>query len=212
MRRILIVGSLLLLPVLAAAQTHPHGCFRGGPAERCSWFPLVESGLHYRLTDVVPGDERVMLAWNLGFMKNTGSRTALGAEVWAVAEGDFRAGAALRWRRWLGANTSVDLSAGIHIAGDASSGHVTPGSPMIQLKINRSDLIAASARFDPAERQRLLYLLQPHGVPRPEAHQPAGVCRCRDGVIRGPCRLRRHRRSLRHRAHRVLAATILRNN
>lgn len=172
MRRILIVGSLLLLPVLAAAQTHPHGCFRGGPAERCSWFPLVESGLHYRLTDVVPGDERVMLAWNLGFMKNTGSRTALGAEVWAVAEGDFRAGAALRWRRWLGANTSVDLSAGIHIAGDASSGHVTPGSPMIQLKINRSDLIAASARFDLLSVSGCYTSYSPTACPGPKHTSP----------------------------------------
>lgn len=144
---------LLLVPVGAvAAQTAvrpaPGGCFRGAPADRCSWFVLTEGGVHYRFTDVTPGDERVLLSGALGFMVNTSSGTAWGGEAFAGVEGEVRGGLALRWRKWLGGRSSLDLAAGAHLLGDATSGTVQAGSPMFQARYTLGDQLGASARLD----------------------------------------------------------------
>ena len=126
----------------------PHACFRGAPGDRCTWFPLIEAGIHTRLTEAIPGDERVMFNWSLGVMVNRGQRTAVGGAVFASAEGEFRAGAGLRWRRWLSPETSLELGAGVHLAGDVSAGSVRPGSPTAQLRLNYGDLFTGTARLD----------------------------------------------------------------
>ena len=126
----------------------PHGCVRGRPEPICSWFPLIEVGVHQRFTDRVPDDENTMFAWTLGFMKNTGERTAFGGQVFAAIEGEGRLGVALRARRWIHGETSIDIAGGMHIAGDASSGTIQAGSPMVQVRVNAGDWIAGTARFD----------------------------------------------------------------
>jgi hypothetical protein len=132
----------------AAVRPPPGGCFRGAPADRCSWFVLTEAGVHYRLTDVIPGDEHVLFNGALGFMVNTAGGAAWGGEAFAGVEGDVRGGLALRWRRWLGGRSSLDLAAGAHLLGDASSGTVQAGSPMFQARYTLGDQLGASARFD----------------------------------------------------------------
>ena len=152
--RLVLAASMLSgMGALAAQDTTPprratRGCFRGGPADRCAWFTLTESGVQYRLTDVIPGDERLLYGFTLGLMANTSGPTALGGEAFAAVEGDVRAGIAFRWRRWLGRSSSLDLVAGVHLVGDASSGQVQPGSPMLQASLIAGDLIGASARLD----------------------------------------------------------------
>jgi hypothetical protein len=149
-RQLAIAFALALTARAAEAQTAraPHACFRGAPGDRCTWFPLIEAGIHTRLTDLIPGDEHVMLNWSLGFMVNRGPRTAIGGAVFASVEGEIRAGAGLRWRRWLGRQTSLDLGAGVHLAGDASSGNVRAGSPTFEARLGYGDLIAGTARLD----------------------------------------------------------------
>lgn len=136
-----------------AAQASPvrpaaGGCFRGAPADRCSWFLLTESGVHYRLTDLIPGDERVLFSGSLGLMVNTPGGAAWGGEAFAGLEGDLRGGLALRWRRWLGGRSSLDVAAGVHLLGNASGGAVRAGSPMVQARYTLGDLLGASARLD----------------------------------------------------------------
>jgi hypothetical protein len=63
-------------------------------------------------------------------------------------EGEVRGGLALRWRRWLGGRSSLDLAAGTHLLGDASSGTVRAGSPMFQARYTLGDQLGASARLD----------------------------------------------------------------
>jgi hypothetical protein len=89
-----------------------------------------------------------MFNWSLGFMANRGPRTAIGGAVFASVEGEIRGGVGLRWRRWLGRTSSLDLGAGVHLFGDASSGTVSVGSPTFQARLGYHDLIAATARLD----------------------------------------------------------------
>jgi hypothetical protein len=151
---LVLAASLLSgMGTLAAQDTTPprratRGCFHGGPADRCAWFTLTESGVQYRLSDVLPGDERLLYGFTLGLMVNRADRSALGGEAFAGVEGDVRGGVAVRWRRWLGRSSSLDLAAGVHLVGDASSGHVHPGSPMLQATLIAGDRIGASARLD----------------------------------------------------------------
>lgn len=141
-------AMLLAAAALPAQDSVPGGCFRGGPRERCTWFTLTEASVHYRLTDILSDDERLWYGFALGFMVNTRRGTALGGEAFAGVEGDVRGGLALRWRRWLGPHASLDLAAGVHLAGDASSGTVQPGSPMLQASLVAGDRIGATARLD----------------------------------------------------------------
>lgn len=143
------LGAASFSPAVAQSPaTAPHGCFRGRPADTCTWFTLLEVGTHVRLTDVEPQDEHVMFNWTLGFMANRGSHTAIGAELFASVEGEFRMGTALRWRRWLGPATSLDLAAGVHLAGEATEASLAAGSPMFQARLNAGDLVAATVRLD----------------------------------------------------------------
>jgi hypothetical protein len=167
----LLALAALLVPVASTADAQtppappaPHACFRGAPGDRCTWFPLVEAGIHYRLTDVIPGDERVLINWSLGAMVNRGSRTAIGGALFASLEGEFRAGANLRWRRWLSHETSVELGAGVHLAGDFSNGEISAGSPTFQARLNYGDQFTATARVDVLKRKPC-DTCSPSGVP-----------------------------------------------
>lgn len=138
--------------VLAAQDTAPPRpallCFRGAPADRCRWFTLTEGGIHYRLTDVAPNDDRLLYGVTVGFMVNTSRRAAIGAEAFGGVEGVLRGGVALRWRRWLGRRSSLDVALGVHLFGDTRRGSLAHGSPMLQARLNAADLLAASARLD----------------------------------------------------------------
>lgn len=126
-------------------------CFRGAPADRCSWFLLTEAGVHYRFTDISPDDAHVLFSGALGFMVNRSSGTAWGGEAFAGMEGDLevRGGLALRWRRWLGGRSSLDLAAGAHLVGEAATlGTVQAGSPMVQVRYTLGDRLGVSARLD----------------------------------------------------------------
>lgn len=89
-----------------------------------------------------------MLSYGLGFMTNTGRNSAFGALAFGDVEGEGRAGMAMRYRRWLGPRTSLDLTGGVHLLGDASSGNVRPGSPTIRAKLQYGELVGIQARVD----------------------------------------------------------------
>jgi hypothetical protein len=79
-------------------------------------------GIHFRLTDIVPNIDRLLYGLTVGFMMNTSRRTALGAEAFGGIEGLLRGGVALRWRRWLGSRSSLDLALRVHLFGTRAAG------------------------------------------------------------------------------------------
>ena len=103
-------------------------CWRGRPLPRCRAFALFELGWFeapatsrlrepYPFADMGVRDDAAFgrhLSWTLGAMRNTDARTALGGAVLFAAgldEGPMVAGT-VRWRRWTGPRTSVELAAG----------------------------------------------------------------------------------------------------
>jgi hypothetical protein len=154
-RRIVGSAALILASVSAVAtgqqasgQQTSHACFAPRPRPRCdSWF-ITEAGLFRRFTDVQDGDESTLFAYSLGWMVNRGARSAVGGELFGGAEGEVRGGLAVRGRRWLSERSALDVSAGIHLYGDASSQNVAAGSPMVKVRLTHADLIAVTARVD----------------------------------------------------------------
>ena len=96
-------------------------CFRGCDGSRCGWFSLTEAGVLFSIK-ADPGfeTEQTMIgSLDLGAMKNIGRRSALGATgFWESGSNHNRGGVRIRYRRWLGGRTSLDLSPGFVVAGD----------------------------------------------------------------------------------------------
>ncbi|KPJ79915.1 MAG: hypothetical protein AMJ58_10290 [Gammaproteobacteria bacterium SG8_30] len=112
---ILAVGVLAageLAPATAAAQT----CFRGRPEPTCASFFLTEAegGL------VVPldgGGTGARVGVDVGFIRNVGSRSAIGATIagGAYLNGGESGFVSLRprYRHWLSPTTSLDVGPGV---------------------------------------------------------------------------------------------------
>ncbi len=157
---LLFTALLLAIPTTSRAQVEaprPHGCFQPHPADRCAWFPLIETNIQYRIAGDAPEANRMTLDWRIGLMKNTSRRSAIGGVLFATAEGDFRAGAAVRARRWLSPSTSLDLSAGLNAVGTTNQGRMRAASPTIDVRIASHDYLAATARLDLVRIQPYCY-------------------------------------------------------
>lgn len=133
---------------LGTSQTPGHLCVWPASGPPCSSWLITEAGLYTRFTDLLPGDEHLLLEYTFGWMRNLGTRTAVGGEVFGGAEGEVRGGAAFRVRHWSSSRVALDLALGIHLFGDASSQDVTPGSPMVTVRLTYADKIAATGRLD----------------------------------------------------------------
>jgi hypothetical protein len=142
-----LMAAILAGPLAAQDDRVPGACFHPHPSDRCAWFPLIETGISARLTEHA-SDTRLLLDWRLGLMKNTGPRTAMGAAAFASAEGDFRVGAVVRARRWLSPSTSLDLSAGLNLAGAGRYQSIASPSPTFEARLASNDYLAATARVD----------------------------------------------------------------
>lgn len=133
---------------VGTSQTPAHFCVWPASRPPCSSWFITEAGLYTRFTDLQPSDERLLFEYTLGWMRNVGSRTAVGIEVFGGIEGEVRGGAALRVRQWRSPRVALDLALGSHLFGDASSQDVTPGSPMVTVRLTYADKIAATGRLD----------------------------------------------------------------
>ena len=123
------VAASLLTSVAHAqepAGASPAACFRGRPLPTCSGFWIVESGLAVRLNSTVGLGQTMpgLATFEVGWMRNRGERTALGATAsFGVGpQPGFGTGYYLaikpRWRRWLSPTTSLDLSPGLIISSE----------------------------------------------------------------------------------------------
>ncbi len=116
-RRIIYVAlSLDLLFPMPGVQAQ--GCLRPQPSPACHTFLITEVGLQYRVNSIsydrFPFESREYFTSDLGLMINLCGRYALGFGnfIGVSLDGHFRGGLKLRAKRWLGAQKSVDLSAG----------------------------------------------------------------------------------------------------
>jgi hypothetical protein len=115
-RAAMLTVSLLAAGELAPASAVAQTCFRGRPAPTCASFFLTEAegGL------VVPfggGGAAARVGVDVGFMRNVGSRSAIGATIagGAYLNGSESGFVSLRprYRYWLSPTTSLDLGPGV---------------------------------------------------------------------------------------------------
>lgn len=117
-----IAFALLMLAALADTSAAQNAV----PAERrpcvfvrasadCSVFTLTNIGFYFKAHSSDPhAGDRLVIDW--GVMVNKGPRTAVGA-TWHVSgnERNILTGPALRYRRWMGAEASLDLGIGTNL-------------------------------------------------------------------------------------------------
>ena len=172
------IAALLVLtdtahaqPARADASTDSF-CWRGRPLPRCRAFALFELGYFEALATTrirepvqYPGatpyrrDEAAFgrqLSWSVGAMRNLDARTAIGGAAIggaALDEGPYVA-ATVRWRRWAGASTSLELAGGPGVAQvpvpfgtqTGYQGDVWRGAAVAEARANLADLAAVSVR------------------------------------------------------------------
>ncbi len=156
--------AVLAAAVLAAVGTlagQTSGlCFRGRPAPRCRAFLITEFGFnvstHDNFVDATSG------VWELGVLRNTGKRTALGGSArFAVGAGD-RLVLSPRVRRWLGNHLTLDLAPGVIVWDDRVTGLSTARAPGFsgQITLGYADFGAVTTGVEIAHFDRA----QPLGV------------------------------------------------
>lgn len=108
-------------PAKPAAPGYRSLRFRGGDRTRCASFLITELSVLHPVTDDVGrgAEQSTLYSGDVGWMKNVGSRSALGASAfWETGSSLNRGGARLRYRRWLGHQTSLEFSPGVVVTGD----------------------------------------------------------------------------------------------
>ncbi len=172
-RAAIVAAMLALASVDAGAQDRTDDfCWRGRPLPRCRAFALFELGyfealattrireqVQYPGTTPYPRDEAAFgrqLSWSVGAMRNLDARTAVGGAVIGGAALDQgpHVAATVRWRRWTGASTSLELAAGPGVAQVpvpfgtqvGYQGDVWRPAALAEARANLADLAAVSVR------------------------------------------------------------------
>lgn len=129
---VLTSATWTLLPAQSLEQPRPRTCYRAGQLPRCRVFLLTNAGGF--VTSNPRQNEtpfRALVDW--GFMVNTGQRNAFGASWFVTYDQDeFTSGPALRYRRWLAPERSLDIAVGTPLTND----HTGLGSVLGMVKYN----------------------------------------------------------------------------
>lgn len=132
------IAAVVLLVSLAAPLRAQHAvCFRGRPLPQCRAFWLTEFGLS--LPDGPFG-------WELGGMRNVGTRSAVGGTLYLRVDGGTAYGVKPRFRRWLSPVVALDVSPGIIIMAGAGKSVGFAGHVGVSL----ADLLALSIQAETA--------------------------------------------------------------
>lgn len=130
------------------------GCLHGVPAPVCATFWIVElqASEGVRLRDVPENafsNDLTQYEWNLGHMRNLGTRWALGGtvSVGSGSDGIFT-GARARMRRWLGSEVSVELEAGVAESNGDGAWRSVLRAPSVGLRFNIQDRGSVFVRYD----------------------------------------------------------------
>jgi len=154
LRRILVLSFLaavLLVPAdLSATQRVLSWC--GAPLAETRSFLITEFGYNLRLIrNTAPhpgGDNNFHFVWELGWMRNTSPRWAVGGSAYFSIDDDgSRLAAKARLRRWLERNWSLDLGAGPTFKSFSSYFDESPGL-VAGIALTRSDLAALTLTYE----------------------------------------------------------------
>ena len=144
----MLAASLILAaPAVAVGQS----CFRGRLEPACRAFTVLEFTGGIRLTEKsVPTDRnQTFLYWSGGYLKNIGSRSALGAAFKLTADSDgHRYGPVARYRRWLGPRSSLDFAPGIYVGGKENFTAPRFPSPTADVALNYRDWLGFAIGID----------------------------------------------------------------
>lgn len=143
-----LLTAIVLLAGVPTARAQGGHCYGGQPSPKCRSWMITETGARVRLTDRYPDEQNIFFHYALGWMRNVGTRSALGAEAFGGSDGHARGGLALRGRQWLSDQVAIDLVAGVHLVGDASAQEVKPGSPTFQARVGYADKVAVVGSVD----------------------------------------------------------------
>jgi hypothetical protein len=119
--------------------------WRGHPFPETRSFLITELSMMYRL-DRYPyraAGSRLDLTFDLGWMKNVGTRQAIGFSGYAMpSDQTTRLGIRARYRRWLSRGVSVDVSPGVILGGEDGAIEYNPPGFVLGTTLNAGDLIA----------------------------------------------------------------------
>lgn len=99
----------------AARDSGEHRTFRKTPAPlaQCDWFPVLEAGVARLNVDDEQWENQMLFSNSIGLMRNVSAHDALGASLDVHMTNGFGAWSpTVRWRRFMGARASAELSAG----------------------------------------------------------------------------------------------------
>lgn len=156
-------------PIKARQGDYRSFSFRGGDKSRCGSFLLTETAVWVALAGH-ESEQNLFGSGDLGAMANVGRHSAVGASAFWESGSNFnRGGVRLRYRRWLGPRTSIELSPGVVF--DGNDTYDAPGF-VGQVGLNAGDFISLVLE---AEHDR--YIVTPYTydytvgyVPGPAQH------------------------------------------
>jgi len=134
-------------PIRTTDRPHriPGLTWRGHPYPGTRSFMITELALMYRL-DRYPYSRfpsRTAVTFDLGWMKNVGTRHAVGFSGYAMpADQTTRLGIRGRYRRWLSPSLSVDVSPGVILGGEDGGTNYDPPGAVLGVTLNSGDLFA----------------------------------------------------------------------
>ena len=150
-----VVAALVLLAGAGTLSAQTAGlCFRGQPAARCRAFLITEFGVNGSTHDNFV--DATSAVWELGLMKNTGSRSAFGGSArFAVGAGD-RLILSPRLRRWMSHGLTLDVAPGVIVWDDRVTGLSQAQAPGFsgQVTLGYQDLIGVAAGIEIAHFER----------------------------------------------------------
>ena len=141
---------------VAGSMSPPAGTtWRGSAPPDCRDFFLTEATLSARFDGELP-DAGTALTWDLGYMHNLGSASAVGGSFYlrAYSAEWLTVGFRPRYRRWLGRRTALEIGPGLILStgGDFGGGDQAPplafGSLNTSLALTYGDLVAVTLEFD----------------------------------------------------------------
>jgi hypothetical protein len=140
----------------AVSMSRPAGTtWRGSAPPGCRDFILTEAGASVSLSGDLP-DAGAALTWDLGYMHNLGSRSAVGGSFYLRAYSFewFTVGFRPRYRHWLGRRTGLDIGPGLVLSSGGDFGGFDQAPPLAFGSLNASlaltygDLVAVTLEFD----------------------------------------------------------------
>ena len=123
-------------------------CFRGKPLPECRSFFVTEAGLSIRLDSHSQSESR-SLTFEVGYMVNRGTSSALGATVFLRGVDPVSGiGVRPRYRYWLTKESSLDISPGILLRSLCEGYERVVPSFSGQIAINPTEFVGFTTQID----------------------------------------------------------------